>query len=520
MTNGATPVTTGTVAFTDGATSLGAAVALDASGQATLTTSALTAATHTITATFNETAQLATSNDSIDQVVSNADTMTTLTSSANPSFFGLSVTFTATVTVTNGPSLGAVPTGTITFTDGATTLGATALDASGQATFTTSTFAVGTHTVTATYGGANGLAVSDASVAQVVANADSATTLISSLNPSNFGQAVTFTATVTITSGPANGGPATTGTVTFTDGGTNLGPPVAIDASGQATFTTSALAVGTHGIGASYSGATGLTNSGAVLEQVVDGVADAGGPYAITEGDPLTLDGTASLAGPGATYSWDVNDDGTFGDATGATPTLTWADLEALGLDGDGLPHATHTVTLRLTDVLTFTAVTPLTIANVAPTATLANDGPVAEGSTATVTFSGQSDPSAQDLAALTYSYDFDDDGTFEVVDSASDSAVVPASFIADGPATYTIRGRVADDDGGSLDLTTDITVTNTAATATITGPSTATVGVPVTLKVGADDPSPGDMAGTFAFTVDWGDGSPIVTASGPADPR
>ena len=69
VTNGANPVTTGTVTFTDGATSLGAAVALDASGQATLTTSALTAATHTITATFNETAQLATSNDSIDQVV-------------------------------------------------------------------------------------------------------------------------------------------------------------------------------------------------------------------------------------------------------------------------------------------------------------------------------------------------------------------------------------------------------------------------------------------------------------------
>ena len=96
---------------------------------------------------------------------------------------------------------------------------------------------------------------------------------------------------------------------------------------------------------------------------------------------------------------------------------------------------------------------------------------------------------------------------------------MVPASFIPDGPATYTIHGRIADDDGGSLDLTTDITVTNAAATATITGPSTATVGVPVTLKVGADDPSPGDMAGTFAFTVDWGDGSPIVTLSGPADP-
>ena len=46
-------------------------------------------------------------------------------------------------------------------------------------------------------------------------------------------------------------------------------------------------------------------------------------------------------------------------------------------------------------------------IINVAPTATLGNDGPVPEGSTATVTFSGQADPSADDLAALVYSYDF-----------------------------------------------------------------------------------------------------------------
>ncbi len=81
------------------------------------------------------------------------------------------------------------------------------------------------------------------------------------------------------------------------------------------------------------------------------------------------------------------------------------------------------------------------------------------------------------------------------------------------------MRAVVADDDGGSLELTTDIAITNAAATATITGPSTAMVGVPVTLKVGADDPSPADMAGTFEFTVDWGDGTPVVSLTGPADP-
>jgi hypothetical protein len=82
------------------------------------------------------------------------------------------------------------------------------------------------------------------------------------------------------------------------------------------------------------------------------------------------------------------------------------------------------------------------------------------------------------------------------------------------------VSAFVADDDGGvSAELTTDIEITNAAATATITGPSTAVVGVPVTIKVGADDPSPNDMTGTFSFTVDWGDGTPVVSMTGPADP-
>jgi len=59
-------------------------------------------------------------------------TSTMLTSSLNPSSFGRSVTFTATVSSAAG-----TPTGTVTFYDGAITLGTGALNASGQATFTT-----------------------------------------------------------------------------------------------------------------------------------------------------------------------------------------------------------------------------------------------------------------------------------------------------------------------------------------------------------------------------------------------
>ena len=75
-------------------------------------------------------------------------------------------------------------------------------------------------------------------------------TLTSLPNPSGQGQSVTFTATVTSTSGPTP-----TGTVQFYADGTPLGSAVALS-SGQASMSTSALAIGTHQITAEYSGDT------------------------------------------------------------------------------------------------------------------------------------------------------------------------------------------------------------------------------------------------------------------------
>src|SRR5207248_1814478 len=105
----------------------------------------------------------------------------------------------------------------------------------------------------------------------------------------------------------------------------------------------------------------------------------------------------------------------------------------ALTADGP----TTFTVRGRITDkdggFTDYTSTVRVT--NVAPTATLGNNGPVPEGSTALVSFSNQGDPSAADVAAgFTYSYDFNDDGTFEVSGSGSASAVVPATYLSDGP--------------------------------------------------------------------------------------
>src|SRR5439155_731286 len=78
-------------------------------------------------------------------------TTTGVTSSHHDSLSGQSVTFAATV---KAKSAGAgIPTGTVTFKDGPSTLGTGTLNSSGQAAFTISTLAVGSHSITAFYGG-------------------------------------------------------------------------------------------------------------------------------------------------------------------------------------------------------------------------------------------------------------------------------------------------------------------------------------------------------------------------------
>jgi PhoPQ-activated pathogenicity-related protein len=82
--------------------------------------------------------------------ITTADTTATVTSSANPSVFGDSVTFTAALGA-SGADVGTA-SGTVTFRDGTTTLGTAALSG-GTASFSTSTLAVGSHAIAVDYGG-------------------------------------------------------------------------------------------------------------------------------------------------------------------------------------------------------------------------------------------------------------------------------------------------------------------------------------------------------------------------------
>jgi len=247
----------GGVTFKSGSTTLGT-VSLS-SGKSVLTLTTIPVGTDSLTATYvgNSHDEPSTSS-AITVTVKQASTTTTLASSANPATFGEDITFTATVK----PSTSGTPTGTVTFKNGSTVLG-TATLSSGKATFAVSNLPVGTHLITASYGGSTDyIASTSTDVSQRVNPAPTTTTLTSSLNPSTYEKPVTFTATVTSSGGTP------TGTIAFYDGTTKIGG--AALTSGKASLTTGSLSVGTHSIQAVYTPPTSFEASkSAVLSQVV-----------------------------------------------------------------------------------------------------------------------------------------------------------------------------------------------------------------------------------------------------------
>jgi probable HAF family extracellular repeat protein len=274
-------VPTGQVTFMDGSTTLGTAT-LDDSGDATLSIDNLSAGSHSIVAQYGGDSTFpGSSSDALSQVVNRSDTSTYLTSSASPSLSGQTVTFTIQV-LPQGPvevsaarvaahsaavtSDVAAPSGQVTLLDGSTAVGTATLDGTGTASFSTNKLSVGSHAITAQYGGdANYNGSSAGAVSQTVNRSGkeaSATTLASSANPAAVGQSVTFTAQV-------SGGPAgtPTGSVSFSDGKNTLGTGTLN--GGIATLTTSSLSAGRHLIRATYGGDSAFRGSAASLVQTV-----------------------------------------------------------------------------------------------------------------------------------------------------------------------------------------------------------------------------------------------------------
>jgi Bacterial Ig-like domain (group 3)/FG-GAP-like repeat len=218
-------------------------------------------------------------------------TSTTLMSSLNPSLARQPVTFTATVNSAAGPP----PNGeVITFTSGSALIGKAPLSG-GSTSLTTSSLPVGGLAISAIYDGDSRFRGSSFQLRQVVNAYATSTALVSSLNPSTYGQKVTWTATVT-----NSGSLPPTGKVNLNWGGYSIGT-AALNASGVATLTRSILNADPYPLFAVYSGdPNNEPSTSAILNQVVDETTStatlSSSPNPSTAGQAVTF--TATIKSP------------------------------------------------------------------------------------------------------------------------------------------------------------------------------------------------------------------------------
>jgi predicted secreted protein len=261
------------------------------SGTAGFSISSLSVGTHDIQAVYSGDSNYAACSSNIVHQKVHYDSKITLTSATNPSSVGQSVTFTAKVTGSSG-----TPTGTVTFRDGSTVLGSPTLSG-GTATFSTSALSAGSHPITASYSGDPNYSVSLSTVVvQVVKDKNKATiNLSSNHNPSDFGQSVTFTATMS----PGNA----TGTVQFQIDGKKLGGAVKLSGGKAISDSTTTLTAGNHNITAVYSGDTTYAGSTDSLVQKVKGKTACTWPTkptTVSFGKPCTFSVQIGVQSPGS----------------------------------------------------------------------------------------------------------------------------------------------------------------------------------------------------------------------------
>lgn len=229
-------------------------------------------------------------------------------------------------------------------------------------------------------------------------------------------------------------------------------------------------------------------------------IADAEGPYYGDIDEVISIHGSATGGTPPYTYKWDLDDDGYFDDATGATCSKSW--------DEDG----TYEIHLKVTDDDSKTDVDTTTVV-IAPPDNLPPEKP--------------SKPQGQSEGLIGYSYAFttsaedpDDDlirygwdwNSDDVVDEwtgyyASDETIT-RSHIWTTVGTYLVSVKAEDEHGEQSEFSTSLTIEisdeHAPAKPTISGPSSGRVGVSCAYT-GMSTDIDGDK---ISYLFDWGDGT------------
>lgn len=466
---------------------------------------------HEVVARYSGDAEFAPSSGAMTQWVGADRTVTTVTSSVNPSAFAEGVTFTATVT-----SAALVPPGEVRFSIDGEQFGDPVPVTDGIAVSPEIlSLGAGEHRIDAEFFPEPPFPTSSGTLVQTVEAASSSVTLTSSAGPSAFGSPVTFTATVT------GDGPEPNGDLQFLVDGVEVGSPVPLSAGVAVSVPLTDLAVGHHDVVARYLGdADHVASSTSILQRV----SAADSTTAVTSSQNPAQVGTAvsftaTVSGVGAIVpSGDVQFS-IDGDPLGAPVTLidgtaTSADSSGLGVGphevaaeylGDG-SHAASSATLTQR---MFAATTTEVSSSAAPSVF---GQPVTF--TAEVAGTGADAPTG-DVQFLVDGVPLGDPVTLE--DGHAQSESISDLSVADHAVTVTYDG---DDEFGPSTGELTQTVTQAATTTTVTSsanPSEVGEAVRFTASVSAEQ-SAAEPTGSVQFSVDGlAIGAPVPLADGAA---
>jgi phospholipase C len=240
--------------------------------------------------------------------------------------------------------------------------------------------------------------------------------------------------------------------------------------------------------------------------------ASAGGPYAIAEGQSLTLDASQTIDPRGLpmTFKWDLTGSGVFNSALGMQPTLTWQQLQALGLTENGGPYQISVDAIDSAGWENVSPFTTLTIQSVAPSTTISGGNAVTEG----VVYSLTLTPSFfGDGQGYTVTWG---DGTTTTVNGLPPRT---SHTYADW-GNYTVSATVLDDGATYPAANTLALLVRDASISPIAQSFTPAEGQPFTGVV-AEFLDPGSDGSTVQYSnsINWGDGhsgSGTVFIAGP----
>jgi len=511
---------TGTMQFMVDGANLGGLIVLNG-GQAAAGTLSLSVGTHTVSAVYSGDAAFNGSTGSLPggQTVNKANSRVLLSTSVNPSVFGQQVTFTAVIRPI-APGSGSPQGGMVQFRVDGSGLGASVPVSGGQATKSTTTLAVGSHTVAAVFSGDASFNGSTGTLAapQVVNKAGTTTSVTSSVNPSVFGQPVTFTATV----GPvAPGSPG--GSVQFAVDGSNLGGPLVLSA-GTASISTSALAVGTHAVtasyggGANFNGSTGVLAGGQTVNKADSVTSLSSSDNPSTRGQSVTFTATVSPDSPGSGSPTGIIE---FTIDGGGAVTVALADRQA-SFSAAALSAGDHTVRAAYSGDAGFnassTVLTQTVISADTTTVLTSSTNPSAFHQQITFTAAVAADDAEAGTPGgrVLFQVDGQDAGgsalsggqaTLSIADLAVGDHTVEATYLGD------------DTFNPSNDSLTQVVTRADTTTALVSSSRPSAFGERVTFTATVRVVAPGDgtPSGTVAFEIDGQDAGSIHLSGGAA---